>query len=353
MPLSTTVIGCFPKPSYLNIPDWFNPTFLKDFSKNHTRFLQNCTSFETEKLITRAMKEIVQLQNEAGIDVVTDGEIRRENYIHYFCRKLKGFDFHNFIPKRIRSDAATILVPQIIGEVLPRENEPWVWKEWKNAQDLLTEVPMKITLPGPMTIIDSVVDQYYNNVKTLGSVLAKILNMEIRALVSAGCKYIQVDEPVLMRYPDEALEYGIDQLSSCFNGVSAADVVKTVHLCCGYPNYLDQEDYKKADKDGYLRLADKLDAAGFDEISIEDAHRHNDLSLFEHFKKSKIVLGSVKIASSRVESVDEIRKRLQQVLTVLPPERLIVAPDCGLGFLPTEIAKQKLCNMVEAAKSLP
>lgn len=157
----------------------------------------------------------------------------------------------------------------------------------------------------------------------------------------------------MMRFPDQALDYGIEQLSSCFHGVSAADVIKTVHLCCGYPDYLDQEGYKKADKDVYLRLADQLDAAGFDEISIEDAHRHNDLSLFEHFKKSKIVLGSVKIASSRVESVDEIRSRLQEVLTVLPADRLVVAPDCGLGFLPTELAKQKLRNMVQAAKSLP
>lgn len=227
------------------------------------------------------------------------------------------------------------------------------WREWRNSQDLFNALPMKITLPGPMTITDSVVDQYYGNQKILGNVLAKFINTEIKALVSAGCKTIQVDEPVLMRYPDQALEYGIEQLSSCFNGVSASDVVKTVHLCCGYPNYLDEVGYKKADKDAYVLLADRLDQAGFDQISIEDAHRHNDLSLFQQFKKSKIVLGSVQIACSRVESVEEIRTRLQQVLTVLPADRLIVAPDCGLGFLPTKIAKEKLRNMVEAAKSLP
>ncbi|KAJ7376929.1 hypothetical protein OS493_031525 [Desmophyllum pertusum] len=141
---------------------------------------------------------------------------------------------------------------------------------------------------------------------------------EANDLVSEQVSLRLAPAPV-MSPSSHALEYGIDQLATCFDGVTSADVVKTVHLCCGYPNYLDEEGYKKADKDAYLRLADKLDAAGFDQISIEDAHRHNDLSLFEHFKKTKIVLGVVKVASSQVESVDEIRSRLKQVLTVFQP----------------------------------
>jgi len=288
MPLSTTVIGSFPKPSYLNIPDWFQPRYAKTFVEGYNRFLQNFTASEKEELFKRAIKEIVELLTEVGVDVITDGEVRRENYIHYFCRRMKGFDFHNLCAKAVREvESATIFLPQVVEEVSPLENETWVWKEWQNSQDL-SKRPMKITLPGPMTIADTVVDQYYNNDKVLGCVLSEILNKEIKDLVSAGCKHIQVDEPVLMRFPEQALEYGIDQLATCFDGVRASDVVKTVHLCCGYPNHLDQEDYKKADKDAYLRLADKLDAAGFDEISIEDAHRHNDLLLFEHFKKSKV-----------------------------------------------------------------
>lgn len=352
MPLSTTVIGSFRKPSYLQIPDWFQPAYAENFPREYNRFLQSFSSTDIEELSIRAIREVIEIQSKAGLDVITDGEVRRENYIHYFCRKLNGFDFKSLCLTSIRDDAATILLPQIVGEVSAQENESWVWKEWKSSQ-VLSKLPVKITLPGPMTIAHTVVDQYYKDQKVLGAVLTKILNREIKALVSVGCKVIQVDEPVLMRFPDEALDYGIDQLSTCFDGVTSPDVVKAVHLCCGYPTYLDQDDYKKADKDGYLRLADKLDAAGFDEISIEDAHRHNDLSLFENFKKSKVVLGVVKIASSKVESVEEIRSRLKQVLTVLPAERLVVAPDCGLGFLPTDLAKQKLFNMVQAAKSLP
>lgn len=192
MPLSTTVIGSFPKPSYLNIPDWFQPAYAETFAEGYSRFLQNSTASEKEELFKRAIKEIVELYTEVGVDVITDGEVRRENYIHYFCRRLKGFDFHNLCPKAIREvESATIFLPRIVEEVSPLENETWVWKEWQNSQDL-SKMPMKITLPGPMTIADTVVDQYYNNNKVLGCVLSEILNKEIKDLVSAGCKYIQV-----------------------------------------------------------------------------------------------------------------------------------------------------------------
>lgn len=131
--------------------------------------------------------------------MITDGEVRRENYINHFCRKLKGFDFLTLFSKEIRSDASTILVPRIIGEVLPEENQPWVCEDWKNTQDSFKDLPMKVTLPGPMTIVDTAADQYYHNSKSLGNVLAKIINREIKALESAGCKYIQVRDELVGR----------------------------------------------------------------------------------------------------------------------------------------------------------
>ena len=192
MPLSTTVIGSFPKPSYLNIPDWFQARYAKTFVEGYSRFLQNFIASEREELFSRAITEIVELLTEAGVDVVTDGEVRRENYIHYFCRRLKGFDFNNLCAKAVREvESARIFLPQIVEAVSPLENETWVWKEWQNSQDL-SKRPMKITLPGPMTIADTVVDQYYNNNEVLGCVLSEILNKEIKDLASASCKYIQV-----------------------------------------------------------------------------------------------------------------------------------------------------------------
>lgn len=191
MPLPTTVIGSFPKPPYLQIPDWFRTSHSGSFTEQHNRFLENCSASETEELITKATSEIVALQSEAGLDVITDGEVRRESYILHFCRALEGFDFLKLISKICRDGAVVTDVPRIIGDVTPRTGEAWVWKEWKASQDLST-LPMKITLPGPMTIINSTEDEYYNDKKALGRVLAQIINSEAKALVSAGCKYIQV-----------------------------------------------------------------------------------------------------------------------------------------------------------------
>ena len=191
MALSTTVIGSFPKPAYLKIPDWFRTTHSGPFTEQHNHFLEQSSESEIEEAINCATKEIVGIQTEAGLDVITDGEVRRESYILHFCRSLNGFDFHNLFSKVCRDGAITTDVPRIVGDVTPRENKPWVWKEWKASQDL-SKLPMKITLPGPMTIINSTEDQFYGDEKALGKVLTMILSNEIKALVSAGCKFIQV-----------------------------------------------------------------------------------------------------------------------------------------------------------------
>lgn len=191
MPLSTTVIGSFPKPAYLDIPDWFRTSHSGPFTAQHNLYLEKSTESEREDKIRRTTKEILDTQAEAGLDVISDGEVRRESYILYFCRALHGFDFKNLYSKVCRDGAVTTDVPRIVGEVTPIETEPGAWKEWKVSQDLTT-LPVKTTMPGPMTIINSTEDQFYGDDKALGSVLAKIINKEIKALVSAGCQHIQV-----------------------------------------------------------------------------------------------------------------------------------------------------------------
>ena len=170
MPLSSTVVGCFPKPSYLHIPDWFKTSHSGTFTEDYNSFLETSSKEETEDLIKRATKDIIDIQAEAGIDVISDGELRRESYILHFCRALKGLDFHNLFSKNCRDGACVT-----------------------DVQDL-SPLPMKITIPGPMTIINSTEDQYYSDDRALGKVLAEIINSEIKALVSAGCRCIQVIE---------------------------------------------------------------------------------------------------------------------------------------------------------------
>jgi 5-methyltetrahydropteroyltriglutamate--homocysteine methyltransferase len=173
----------------------------------------------------------------------------------------------------------------------------------------------------------------------------------VLALAEAGCKYIQIDEPLFARKPSEALDYGFDNLERAFHGCPD-HVVRTVHMCCGYPDKLDHPNYPKADPDAYLQIADAVEDSSIDAVSFEDAHRHNDLALLEKFKTTTVIFGAVAIAKSKVETVEEIRERLSEALQHIDSERLVAAPDCGLGLLGRELAVAKLRNLCEAAKSL-
>jgi len=310
-------------------------------------------SEELERQVLRATKETIELQEQLGYDVITDGEMRRDKYIYGFCRTLDGFDFENSEEKLCRNGAWVGRLPRVVSEVQVKEvqkGDTSPAKEWKIAQSMAT-VPVKFTLPGPMTIADTVVNKYYESDRQLSGKMVSCINKAVLDLVNNGCKYIQIDEPVLVRYPDRAIDYGIDDLEKCFEGVPD-DVTKIVHMCCGYPEYLDQEDYQKAEQDAYMKVAEKLDSTKIDQVSIEDAHRRNDLKLFEKFKTTKVILGVIDVVRSRVETVDEIKQHARDVMKVLPRERLILAPDCGLIFLPDDIMKEKLKNMRKAASEI-
>jgi 5-methyltetrahydropteroyltriglutamate--homocysteine methyltransferase len=202
-----------------------------------------------------------------------------------------------------------------------------------------------------MTITDTVANSHYDDDAKLGADLAAAINAELLALAEAGCSHIQIDEPVFARKPEQALAYGFENLERCFHGAPDS-VIRTVHMCCGYPDRLDNPDYPKADRDAYLRIADAIEQSTIQAVSIEDAHRHNDLSLLEHFKSTAVIFGAVAIARSRVESVEEIRERLRAALDHIDAGRLIAAPDCGLGLLGRDLAMAKLRNLCAAAHDL-
>ncbi|XP_038058304.1 5-methyltetrahydropteroyltriglutamate--homocysteine methyltransferase-like [Patiria miniata] len=352
MPLKTTVIGSYPKPDYLAVPSWFETNDHTDMLSRHGKFLsEKKATPEFSDQFERAVKEVLSEQAELGIDVVTDGELDRESYVWYLCRNMKGFSFENLEVCTYRDGACTSVLPQVVGQIGAGRACDAIIKQWTFAQ-ANSSMPVKATIPGPLTIMDSTKNKFYSDEKQLSRDLVVVINKIFTGLVEAGCRHIQLDEPLFVREVERCLDFGIDHASRCIEGLGN-EVTKTIHLCCGYPNYLDQTDYHKADPQGYFHIADKIDQAGFDEISIEDTHRRNDLSLLAHFKRSKVILGSVTIASSKVEPVTEIRDRLKSALNYIPSDRLGVAPDCGLGFLPREIMRQKLKNMAEAAKSLP
>ena len=219
----TTVIGAYPKPSFLELPDWFKAEGGTDTERPTEGYTKAITKMgnETKSIFLKATKEVIDDQIECGIDIITDGEVRRENYIHYHCRHLEGIDFEKITKKIARTGNYECWLPTITNKV--EAKEPFLVHDWSEAQKLSSR-PVKITIPGPMTITDTIANEYYTSDKQLSKDLAQAINVEIKRLVEVGCKYIQVDEPLFARKPQEAIEYGITNLEKCFHGIKNTEV---------------------------------------------------------------------------------------------------------------------------------
>lgn len=362
MPLRTTVIGSWPKPPSLAIPDWFSEAgnFSEEQQASLTgmgggfdpRSREKAVALggqELEERLREAVTEVLREQQELGLGVVTDGEMERGAYYLQVMRSIEGIDMEQLEEKVMRSGAYSTLVPVVRGRVRGRA-ELGCWREWSRSLSLAPPgLALKFTLPGPLTLADGVKDCHYREPRELASDLATVLNREVMGLVAHGCRHIQVDEPVLMRYPGPALEYGLACLQEVIANLPPG-VTTTLHLCCGYPDRLDTDDYLKADQGHYRLLAPRLDSLGFTQVSIEDAECRNDLSLLSLFQKTEVVLGVVTIARSKVETFEEVQARVTEALLHLPPERLVLAPDCGLGMLPLEVVRAKLQVLVAVAQ---
>ena len=350
MALLTTTIGAYPKPAYVRLPDWFSHPQGTDRTDPTLGWAEAMAELgdDAESILVRGVGEAIGDQVEAGIDIPTDGEIARENYIHYHCRHLDGVDFERLEEKALRNRGFRARLPTIVGPV--RARGPFLPVDFRRAR-ACTDREVKITMPGPMTIADTTANLHYGEPRALGNDLAAALNAEVLALADAGCRHIQIDEPLFARKPDAALEYGIEHLERAFHGCPA-HVTRTVHMCCGYPDVLDRPDYPKADPGSYFRLADAIEDSTVDAVSIEDAHRPNDLALLDRFRRTTVILGLVAIAKSRVETVEEIGERLAAALGHIDAHRLVAAPDCGLGLLGRDLARRKLANLCRAARAV-
>ena len=199
------------------------------------------TAKRLQEILDRATILVVREQAELGIDIPTDGEIRRENFVHYHCRHLPGIDFETLSERQMYGRYQALL-PTIVGPI--QAGPPFLVRDWQVAQSA-TRQPVKITVPGPLTIGESVADDYYrDDARSRGAALADALNVEIRRLADAGCPVIQVDEPAFTRKVDDALAFGAEHLERCFHKVPPT-TERVVHVCCGYPDALDAEDYPK------------------------------------------------------------------------------------------------------------
>jgi len=350
--LPITMVGSYPRPFYLGIPSWFCTETQSGYDTSmYDKYVRETKDAEQERRLRIALHEVIKDQELMGSDILTDGEVRRENYIHYHCRHLNGFDFEHLKSKKSREGSFELLAPNVVGKVSSKES--FLAEDWAQAQ-ALTKFPVKVTLPGPMTIADTVANTFYPNLESLCEDLSVALNKEIIRLCESGVKYIQVDEPVFARKVKEAYEFGFRTLEQSLAGVEKYDVHITVHICCGYSNKNNEEGFQKAQHNSYVQLADGIEKIGnIHCVSLEDARERIPDELFIKLNRVQVMLGVQESCSSTIRPSDSIEARVMEIIELgFPAERLMLSPDCGMGMQTRSDCAGKMAQLKIARDNL-
>jgi len=273
-------------------------------------------------------------QERAGIDIITDGEMRRESYSNRFATALDGVDIDNPGQAPTRTPGRTQPVPRVVGPVRRKHAV-----EARDVQFLRanTDRPIKITVPGPFTMSMQTQDDYYKDEMRLAMDYAAAVNEEIKDLFAAGATIVQIDEPYMQARPDKAGEIGIKALNRALEGITGPTAV---HLCFGYAAFVKQRPA------GYSFLPE-LEHSTAQQISIETAQSHLDCTVLEKLPSKQIMLGVIDLADPRIETPEVVADRIRRALPHVAAERLVIAPDCGMKYLARDIAFGKLKAMVE------
>ena len=271
-------------------------------------------------------------QHRAGVDIVTDGEMRRESYSNRFANALTGLDLDN-PGQAVDRTGKAVPVPRVIGEVhRARPVEAPHIEFLKQHTDKL----IKITLPGPFTMAQQAQNDYYASDADLAMAYAAAVNAELRDLFAAGVDIVQLDEPYVQARPEAARDYALPAIDRALRGANGPTVL---HVCFGYGKHV-------ADKpEGYAFL-EELDTCSVNEISIECAQPRLKMDLLSLLPSKKVHVGVLDLRDTQVETPAVVAERIRAALEVIPAERMVVAPDCGMKYLSREVAFAKLKNMV-------
>jgi 5-methyltetrahydropteroyltriglutamate--homocysteine methyltransferase len=271
-----------------------------------------------------------------GLDILTDGEIRRESYSNRFATALEGMDIDNPAMVLGRTGKENS-VPRVVGPV--RRARPVEVDDLRFLR-ASTERPVKITVPGPFTMSRQAVNEAYSEVSALAMDLAVAVNEEIRDLFAAGADVVQIDEPWLQARPDEARQYAVAVINRALEGIEGTTAL---HTCFGYAHVVTEK------PPGYSFLAELNDCA-VDQIALEAAQPRLDLSILQEIQDKTVILGVLDLSDDAPsETADEVAARIEAALEFIEPERLQVAPDCGMKYLPRDVAFAKLRALVEGA----
>jgi 5-methyltetrahydropteroyltriglutamate--homocysteine methyltransferase len=330
--LPTTVVGSYPQ------PDWLvNRATL---SKSVPRVRMNIWRVP-EPYLEQAQDDATLLAirdlERAGVDIITDGEIRRESYSNRFATALEGIDLAKPGHVKARSGNRTP-VPRVVGRI--RRKEPVEVRDMKFLR-ANTDRIAKITLPGPFTMSRQAINEYYDDPDEMVMDYAVAVNAEAKDLVKAGADIVQLDEPWLRQDPDAARRIAVKAINRALAGLTVPTIV---HLCFGYAALVPGETKPV----GYSFLPELADSTA-DQISIEAAQPKLDLGVLADLAPKRILLGVLDLGDPKVETPRKVAERIRRGLKHLPAERLIPAPDCGMKYLPRDVAFGKLKAMAEGA----
>jgi 5-methyltetrahydropteroyltriglutamate--homocysteine methyltransferase len=330
-----TIVGSYPQPDWLidreKLSGRFPPrTRAKELWRVDEAFLQ-----EAQDDATRIA---IQDQERAGLDIVSDGEIRRESYSNHFATALDGIDLDN-PGKALDRSGEPVFVPRIVGPI--RRRHPVGIDDVKFLR-ANTDRAIKFTVPGPFTMAQQAKNDHYPTLREAALDYAAAVNEEIRDLFAAGADVVQIDEPYMQARPEAAREFGVEALNRALDGV---DGTTCVHICFGYAALIHER------PEGYSFLPELADTR-CRQISIETAQSRLDCSVLEALAEQTILLGVLDLSGNDVESVDTIKDRVRRALDHIDADRVILAPDCGMKYLTRAAAFGKLVNMSRAAAEL-
>ncbi len=333
--LLTAVVGSYPQ------PDWLvDRELLRKFMAPRIRVEEIWRVPEPELAQAQddATVDAIRDQERAGIDIITDGEIRRESYSNRFANALSGIDpdRHGEIVGRT---GVRVPVPLVSGPIQRKRNVELRDLEFLRAR---TDRRTKVTLPGPFTMAQQAVDEYYGNDEALAFAYADAVNEEVHALFAAGADVVQLDEPWLQSRAEQARRYGVAAIN---RALADASGTTAIHLCFGYAALV-----RIKPAAGYSFLAELEDSRA-DQISIEAAQPRLDLDVLKALPSKTLMVGVLDLNSPDVEPPETVAARIRRALDVVPPERLIVTPDCGMKYLRRETACGKL-NALAAGASI-
>jgi 5-methyltetrahydropteroyltriglutamate--homocysteine methyltransferase len=330
--LETTIAGSLPKPSWLAEPrrlwaPWHLEGEALEEGKRDATLLA------------------LKVQEDAGIDIVTDGEQSRQHFVHGFLEGIEGIDFARRVRMGIRDNRYEALVPSVTG---PLRRRGAAHAREATIARRHTQRRLKFTLPGPMTIADTVADAYYGDRAKMAMAFAELLNAEARELAAIGVDVIQFDEPAFNVYLDDVLAWGIDALHRAVDGLACKTAI---HICYGYgiPANIAWKQGLGVEWRQYERIFPALAASRIDQVSLECANSHVPIDLLGLLRGKEVLLGAIDVASSEAESPEQVAATIEAALRFVPPERLFPCTNCGMAPLDRGLAERKLAALAAGA----